>query len=544
MSKVATQNLGNITRKINKNIIISFVITLVFFAVIIGFVFINYTNNEKKFISQKLNTTFSTFIAKESQKLISITMLVGFRDYLHSGWISRRNRYNAFLAQMLSSNLDTISGMIIYNSHEENIFSYGEATKDSVLLDLCYLNRRLLNFDVGTCSYKWKIYFKQDVITKKLKELNPELVDCTNCSKPIIEGNSFGDFPMIQFTNMQVSLNIADRPLTILWKMIVFIVISILALVLWNVARIKSIFKEYLFRPIVEITSRIKENKKLPRVDMDELAYLVEQIEQWKKQIIELEEVRAKEKTKIEEEKFKMMQSIGASIAHELRTPLRSIISGVSGIEKYLPTLLDAYDLAKRSGLAVQVIKPQQLELLNKVLSNLKIEGGSANTIIDIFLMKIKESIVVAEIKDLSIAECLDEALHRYGFQEVERKLINCDITKDFKFKGDRLLVVHILFNLFKNALYYIASARKGQIYIYFSNEQDGNKLHFKDTGKGIEKEMLPYVFNRFYSKTEGGVGIGLYFCKMAMEWMKGSITCESEAGEYTEFTLYFPKLN
>ncbi|HBC71240.1 MAG TPA: ATP-binding protein [Coxiellaceae bacterium] len=98
-----------------------------------------------------------------------------------------------------------------------------------------------------------------------------------------------------------------------------------------------------------------------------------------------------------------------------------------------------------------------------------------------------------------------------------------------------------MLFNLLKNALYYIARARKGQIYIHLENRENENRLYFKDTGKGIAKEMLSHIFNRFYSKTDGGVGIGLSFCKMAMEWMGGSITCQSVEGEYTEFVLHFP---
>ena len=136
---------------------------------------------------------------------------------------------------------------------------------------------------------------------------------------------------------------------------------------------------------------------------------------------------------------------------------------------------------------------------------------------------------------------CLNEALQRYVFQGSERDLVFCDIDNDFYFVGDKILVVHVLFNLFKNALYYIASAQKGKIYIRLEKRENKNLLYFKDTGKGIAKDVLPYIFDRFYSKTEGGVGIGLSFCKMAMEWMGGDIICRSIENEYTEFVLHFP---
>ena len=540
MNKMEMQNLKGIIKVINRHIIVSFLIILVSFIVAVSVAFVSYKNHEKRVISQKLNATFLSFIAQVSQKLVAIATPEDFRDYLHFGWISRKNYYNQLSAKIYISGLDIIAGMDIYSKSGENIFSYGAKTDDMVALDLCYLNGRYLNFDVGNCSYTWKLYFKQDAIIKELKKLNPELVDCDNCSKEIVTGKNFGTFPMSQFSNMKVNLTIKNNPSKFLWEMIFFITSALLLLIIWNVNRIKSIFKNYLSDPIVEITSRIKGNKKLPSVAVEELSYLAEQIEQWKVQVIELEELKAQERTK--EEKVKMMQSIGASIAHELRTPLRSVVSGVSGIEKFLPVLLKSYDLANKAGLVTEVIRPQQIELLSKVLCNLKTEGASANTIIDMFLMKIRGTIIDASgLRLLFIAECVNEALQRYAFQGSEKKLIVCDIANDFQFKGDAILVVHILFNLLKNALYYVASARKGEIYIRLENSENENRLYFKDTGKGIAKDVLPHIFNRFYSKTEGGVGIGLSFCKMAMEWMGGDITCQSIEGEYTEFVLCFP---
>ena len=540
MNKIETRNLDSIIKKINKNTITSFSVILFFFIAIVSIVFINYKNSENELISQKLGTTFSLFTSKVSQKLIAITMLEVFRDYLHSGQLGREHYYLSLLTKILDFDLDAVVGMEISDNDGMEVFSYGVKTKDTVTLNLCYLNRRSLNFEVGNCLYNWKLYFKQAAIVEELKKLNPELTDCDNCSKEIVTGRYFGDFPIAQFSNMKVNLTIKNNPSTFLWEMIFFITSALLLLIIWNVNRIKSIFKNYLSDPIVEITSRIKGNKKLPSVAVEELSYLAEQIEQWKVQVIELEELKAQERTK--EEKVKMMQSIGASIAHELRTPLRSVVSGVSGIEKFLPVLLKSYDLANKAGLVTEVIRPQQIELLSKVLCNLKTEGASANTIIDMFLMKIRGTIIDASgLRLLFIAECVNEALQRYAFQGSEKKLIVCDIANDFQFKGDAILVVHILFNLLKNALYYVASARKGEIYIRLENSENENRLYFKDTGKGIAKDVLPHIFNRFYSKTEGGVGIGLSFCKMAMEWMGGDITCQSIEGEYTEFVLCFP---
>jgi signal transduction histidine kinase len=540
MNKIDTTNLNSIIRTINKKIITSFLVILVFFVVTVGVIFINYKKSEKKVVTQKLNATFSVFTAKISQKLVDMTLSSKFIYYLNSGAMSRQYRIGALLNRMRHSGLNVVSGMdIVDNSSGISIFTYGIKTNDSVTLELCYLNRNFLNFDVGTCSYRWKLYFQQDAIIKELKRINPELKECDSCNIAIVAGKYFGDFPMREFSGMRVNLSIKNSHSTILWEMIFFVVGSLLILVMWNVNRITRIFKKYLSDPIVEITSKIKENKSLPHVEVEELSYLIEQIDQWKKQIIELEKIRAKKKTK--EAKVKTMQLVGASVAHELRTPIRSIISGVSGIEKFLPALLEGYELARNANLITKVIRSQQIELLHKVLANLKAEGAAANIIIDMLLMKIRRTITeTVDVKMLSINECLCEALQRYAFQGSEKKLIICDTTNDFQFAGNKILVVHILFNLLKNALYYIANAQKGRIYIHFEKGKNKNMLYFKDTGKGIPKEVLSRIFNRFYSRTEGGVGIGLSFCKMAMEWMGGSITCQSIEGEYAEFILHF----
>ena len=64
-----------------------------------------------------------------------------------------------------------------------------------------------------------------------------------------------------------------------------------------------------------------------------------------------------------------------------------------------------------------------------------------------------------------------------------------------------------------------------------------------KDYGRGIAKENLPHIFDRFYTKSRSGTGIGLAFCKTLMEELGGTIECKSSLGKYTRFTLTFPEL-
>ena len=103
-------------------------------------------------------------------------------------------------------------------------------------------------------------------------------------------------------------------------------------------------------------------------------------------------------------------------------------------------------------------------------------------------------------------------------------------------------MIVHILFNLMKNALYYIRAAGKGKIYISIKKKR--KELVFEDTGQGISPKILPKIFNYFFSKTRSHAGIGLSFCKLAIRTIGGEIVCHSAEGKYTRFILTFPEHN
>jgi two-component system CAI-1 autoinducer sensor kinase/phosphatase CqsS len=102
------------------------------------------------------------------------------------------------------------------------------------------------------------------------------------------------------------------------------------------------------------------------------------------------------------------------------------------------------------------------------------------------------------------------------------------------------------VFNLLKNALRHIAKAGKGEIFIRLEARPEGGRLVFKDTGPGIPPQVLPHIFTRFYSWSFGhddgsGAGIGLAYCRSAMQAFGGNIVCRSTLGEFSEFVLTFP---
>jgi signal transduction histidine kinase len=176
-----------------------------------------------------------------------------------------------------------------------------------------------------------------------------------------------------------------------------------------------------------------------------------------------------------------------------------------------------------------------------EIPSLLKSITRSAFTVIDMVLMNLKKDVPEEKPEKRSILTCVQIALQEYPLTQPDKGLVISEITQDFEFYGHPVLVKHVFFNLIKNALYYVKAAGKGKITIWTELGDRVNKVHVKDTGKGIPKDYLPHVFDQFFTRTDQGNGIGLAFCKMVMTKVGGDITCNSVEGEFTQFALIFP---
>lgn len=258
----------------------------------------------------------------------------------------------------------------------------------------------------------------------------------------------------------------------------------------------------------------------------------------------EIEELKQEQEREIIKQQLEITKALSSTIAHELRTPLATISMAAKGTKRYLPDLLETYKLAIEAKIPVPNIRPSQFELLASTLDSIVDEVNHSNTIINMLLINTEQTNISSdEFQICSIVKCIEEALRRYPFQPDERELIHWNDAINFNFRGKEMLTVHILFNLVKNAIYYIKAAGKGDIHIWLETSKDYNELHFCDTGKGISSETLAKIFDLFFSRTHHGSGIGLAFCKMVMLSYKGKIECKSIQGEFTEFILSFPIL-
>jgi two-component system CAI-1 autoinducer sensor kinase/phosphatase CqsS len=244
-------------------------------------------------------------------------------------------------------------------------------------------------------------------------------------------------------------------------------------------------------------------------------------------------------------ERESSLKSLAGSIAHEMRNPLGAIRLAVSNSNLFFESVMKAFE------------KEQSITFtrndLESVVENYNISLNSikrANEIIDITLNEIKgEKPDPAKFSYYNVYDSIAHAVNEFGYKDKNEKskVLNQLIGhRDdcFIFKGDETLFVYIIFNLLKNALYYLKLHPNSIVTIGLYPDDNYNSIYFQDTGPGIKPDVINKLFTDFVtSGKEGGTGLGLSFCKRTMQIFGGDIRCESELGKYTKFIISFPKI-
>lgn len=236
---------------------------------------------------------------------------------------------------------------------------------------------------------------------------------------------------------------------------------------------------------------------------------------------------------------------VAATIAHEMRTPLATIRNHSRVLAKSLPELLAGYHSAVEHRHIEQTLPPAQLQYLGKLAQHIEAEINRSNFIVDMMLASARMGMLNSkDFANHSVKKCVDEALACYPFENAMRDKVVVKSAEDFTFFGSDVLLVYVLYNLFKNALHAIKLAGRGEVEIAFFTSGDYKQLSVTDTGSGIPDDVLPHVFEPFYSTRHngGGTGMGLAFCQRVLTAFGGEIHCESQAGRYTRFSLSFPQ--
>lgn len=246
-----------------------------------------------------------------------------------------------------------------------------------------------------------------------------------------------------------------------------------------------------------------------------------------------------------EQARLDALTSASNNIAHELRTPLGSLRIAGQAMRRFLPDLLHSHRIALQAGLPVAELRAAHLNALERSMDVVEHEVTHANTVIDMLLLAARP-IGAVQMETIHARHSVEQALFRYPYaSRDERERVRLHSAEDFELQGSETLLVHVVFNLLRNALFHTGRAGRGVITMFIENTPSEHRISVHDTGPGIPPDVLPRIFNRFYSFSEqnnsGGLGIGLAFSQAAVRSMGGGIRCHSVWGEFTEFVVAFP---
>jgi signal transduction histidine kinase len=229
------------------------------------------------------------------------------------------------------------------------------------------------------------------------------------------------------------------------------------------------------------------------------------------------------QKKKHQERTINHLKLVSGSIAHELRTPLSSILLGLSSLKtKFFKT---------------SVAPP----ILN-ILTQMETSSKTAFTTIDIILSNLRGYNELKKTR-MSLADCIMLAIEEYPLSPNEKQCIHLNLDNNYFINGNSDSLKHVIWNLLKNALYQIKKHNKGEIYIYLKSSAHKTTLIFQDTANGITDAEAPFLFENFYSNTPNGSGLGLAFCKKIIESHNGQINFDYSPGNYIEFIISLPNL-
>ena len=210
--------------------------------------------------------------------------------------------------------------------------------------------------------------------------------------------------------------------------------------------------------------------------------------------------------------------------AHELRTPIQPIL-GLSEIirPKVGPEEREYMDVITRNAKRLR-------HLTENILDATRIDSHSLNLNMEEFNLN---DILVNCINDITINEQL-------GNNETEEKLRILYEPNDIFVYADRTKVTQVVFNLLSNARKF---TKEGRISISSGlNENSEAVICIRDTGRGIDPDMMPRLFTRFASKSFQGTGLGLFISKSIVETHGGRIWAENnEDGKGAAFYFTLP---
>jgi PAS domain S-box-containing protein len=228
-----------------------------------------------------------------------------------------------------------------------------------------------------------------------------------------------------------------------------------------------------------------------------------------------------------------LRDDLSAMIYHDLRSPLANIVSSLDMMRALIP---ETDNDVIQQVLAIAVRSSERMQrLINSLLDINRLESGQT----------------ITNRKATEVLPLIREALE--SVQPItSTKLQKVTVITDADLQPiwvDEDMIRRVIINLLENATKF--TQVEGEIQIGANNENDWVRVWVRDTGPGIAPEAQEIIFNKFSrlqieriqttERLPKGLGLGLAFCKLAIEAHGGKIGVESEVGTGSLFYFTVP---
>ncbi|MCL2056538.1 MAG: HAMP domain-containing histidine kinase, partial [Oscillospiraceae bacterium] len=215
-----------------------------------------------------------------------------------------------------------------------------------------------------------------------------------------------------------------------------------------------------------------------------------------------------------------------ANVSHELKTPITTVSGFVDG-------MLDGTIPAEKSGHYLGIVSGEckrLARLVHSMLDTARLETGELQLHPTAF----------------DISEVVRQAVFAFEKSIIEKglELKGLDHDRVMVF-ADRDLLHQVVYNLTDNAVKF--ANQGGYLEFLYRAEKDKVTVTVRNSGEGIDKDELPWLFERFYktdrsrSRDVSGVGLGLHIVKSILRYHNGEISVESIPGSRTDFIFSIP---
>ena len=221
-----------------------------------------------------------------------------------------------------------------------------------------------------------------------------------------------------------------------------------------------------------------------------------------------------------------------ANVSHDLRTPLTMIKAYASMIKEI------SGDNPEKRNQHLQVIIDEADRL-----------AGLVNDVLN--MSKISSGINQINKKVFNLTEFLYGIMKKFEYlRDMQGYTFMIDIDPDLYTCADEEKIGQVLYNLISNAVNYTGEDKKVFVSLKYDPARGRIKFKVRDTGKGISKEDLPAIWDRYYRVKENharpvkGTGLGLAIVKTILEKHAFDFGADSELGKGSEFWVDFPEVS